>query len=56
MEVYNIENGMGPWNIASRSASDWAYHWAIWKDVDGDGLKDCITARSVHAEYFDFNC
>jgi len=45
MEVYNIENGMGPWNIASRSASDWAYHWAIWKDVDGDGLKDCITAR-----------
>ena len=56
MEVYNIENGMGPWNIASRSASDWAYHWAIWKDVDGDGLKDCITARSVHAEYFDFDC
>ena len=26
-------------------SKDWAYHWAVWKDVDGDGLIDCITAR-----------
>merc|ERR1711936_87548 len=50
LEVYNIENGMGPWDIASKShkptdSQDWAYHWAIWQDVDGDGLMDCITAR-----------
>ena len=47
MEVYNIENGNGPWDIASASqdGKDWAYHWAIWKDVDADGLLDVITAR-----------
>ena len=47
MEVYNIENGNGPWDIASESqdGKDWAYHWAIWKDVDADGLMDVITAR-----------
>jgi len=47
LEVYNIENGNGPWDIASKSqdGKDWAYHWAIWKDVDNDGLEDCITAR-----------
>ena len=47
MEVYNIENGNGPWDIASHCqfSKDWAYHWAVWKDVDGDGLIDCITAR-----------
>ena len=38
---------MGPWDIAkeSQDGKDWAYHWAIWKDVDNDGLEDCITAR-----------
>lgn len=47
LEVYNIENGMGPWDIAkeSQDGKDWAYHWAIWKDVDNDGFEDCITAR-----------
>ena len=45
--MYNIENGAGPWNIASASTErkDWSYHWAIWKDIDADGLKDCMTAR-----------
>ena len=49
LEVYNIENGNGPWDIASKSqdGKDWAYHWAIWKDVDNDGLEDCITARYI---------
>ena len=47
MEVYNIENGQGPWDIASNSheRKDWAYHWAVWKDIDADGLMDCVTAR-----------
>ena len=53
LEVYNIENGNGPWDIASKSqdGKDWAYHWAIWKDVDNDGLEDCITARYI--DHFD---
>lgn len=45
LEVYNEEMGTGPWNIASKDGKDWSYHWLVWYDIDGDGLKDVLTAR-----------
>ena len=26
--------------------NDWFYHRALWKDMDGDGLKDAVTCRA----------
>ncbi len=48
LEVYNSDSGGGPWNIAALDEGDWSYHWAEFKDVDGDGLKDIMTARWVN--------
>ena len=51
LEVYNNEEGneAGPWNIATKPTghndSDRSYHWAIFKDVNDDGLLDVMTAR-----------
>ena len=46
LEVYNLETGEGPWNMASEETGlDWSYHLVNWVDVDGDGLKDALTAR-----------
>jgi hypothetical protein len=44
--VYNLDSSEGPWNMASEeSGLDWSYHNVLWTDVDGDGLKDALTAR-----------
>jgi len=32
-------------NIASSDAKDYSYHRVIWKDMDGDGDLDAVTAR-----------
>ena len=45
LEVYNEENYLGPWDIASNSETEWSYHWVMWHDVDDDGLLDCMAAR-----------
>ena len=45
LEVYNEENYLGPWDIASNSETEWSYHWVMWHDVDNDGLLDCMAAR-----------
>jgi len=45
LEVYNEENYLGPWDIASSSEVEWSYHWVMWHDVDDDGLMDCMAAR-----------
>ena len=46
LEVYNEDSGEGPWNMASdASGLDWSYHTLLWTDIDGDGLKDALTAR-----------
>ncbi len=47
IEIYNLETDpvSGPWNIASLDSIDYSYHYAIWKDIDGDGLNDCLCAR-----------
>ena len=45
LEVYNEENYLGPWDIASSSEVEWSYHWVMWHDVDDDGLLDCMAAR-----------
>ncbi|XP_046991237.1 uncharacterized protein LOC124596225 isoform X1 [Schistocerca americana] len=35
----------GPYNIASLDDQDYSYHRIIWRDVNGDGLSDAVTAR-----------
>ena len=53
LEVYNEENYLGPWDIASNSETEWSYHWVMWHDVDNDGLLDCMAARyliEIHIE------
>ncbi|XP_049800731.1 uncharacterized protein LOC126235870 [Schistocerca nitens] len=35
----------GPYNIASLDDQDYSYHRVIWKDINGDGLLDAVTAR-----------
>lgn len=47
LEVYNVETGAGPWNIAAKAndGGDWSYHWVIFKDVNADGLLDVMAAR-----------
>ena len=41
-----MDNGEGPWNMASeKTGLDWSYHNVLWLDIDGDGLKDALTAR-----------
>ena len=42
LEVYNEENYLGPWDIASNSETEWSYHWVMWHDVDDDGLLDGV--------------
>lgn len=53
LEVYNLDSGEGPWNMASDvSGKDWSYHSVIWIDIDGDGLEDALTARFDHSVFF----
>eukprot|EP00095_Tigriopus_kingsejongensis_P007119 maker-scaffold303_size215788-snap-gene-1.16 protein:Tk07119 transcript:maker-scaffold303_size215788-snap-gene-1.16-mRNA-1 annotation:"hypothetical protein DAPPUDRAFT_229131" len=45
LDIFNEETQEGPWNIASGDAQDNSYHWVVWKDIDGDGVEDVMTAR-----------
>jgi len=53
LEVYNLDSGEGPWNMASdESRKDWSYHTVLWTDIDGDGLEDALTARLAFSDIF----
>lgn len=47
LEVYDVSSGVpkGPVDIAVHNDHEWSYHWVIWRDMDGDGFIDALTAR-----------
>jgi len=52
LELFNM-NAADPTktaiNIASEDTKDYAYHRVLWKDMDGDGDMDAVTARFHNA-------
>lgn len=52
LEIFNM-NAEDPTktciNIASKDTKDYAYHRVLWKDMDGDGDMDAVTARFHNA-------
>ncbi|CAL8095604.1 unnamed protein product [Orchesella dallaii] len=48
LEIYDARTNppTGPFNIAALDRNnDWSYHRVLWKDIDGDGDLDALTAR-----------
>jgi len=52
LQLFNMnadEPGQTVLNIASADEKDYAYHRVLWKDMDGDGDLDAVTARFHNA-------
>jgi len=47
LQLFNTETSPpgGPYDISLLDKHDWAYHRAMWHDMDGDGDLDLVTAR-----------
>ncbi|XP_043225248.1 uncharacterized protein LOC122383152 [Amphibalanus amphitrite] len=47
LQVFNteVEPPAGPYLLTTLDTKDWAYHRALWHDMDGDGDLDLSTAR-----------
>ncbi|XP_037078900.1 uncharacterized protein LOC119099911 [Pollicipes pollicipes] len=47
LQLYNTETSppSGPYLLSALDKRDWAYHRALWHDMDADGDLDLLTAR-----------